>query len=110
MTQWDEVNMVACQMIKHINKKTKTMARIRATQYLAGKGREIFEAGEYSIDVIISPENLITNYIKNDLNFLSLHCKKVNRNCFNQYLPYSKCVITSNCLFLMEDLLIPFIN
>ena len=23
MTQWDEVNMVACQMIKHINKKTK---------------------------------------------------------------------------------------
>ena len=63
MTQWDEVNMVACQMIKHINKKTKTMARIRATQYLAGKGREIFEAGDYSIDVIISPENLITNYI-----------------------------------------------
>ena len=63
MTQWDEVNMVACQMIKHINKKTKTVARIRATQYLAGKGREIFEAGDYSIDVIISPENLITNYI-----------------------------------------------
>ena len=45
---------------KVVNKKTKTMARIRATQYLAGKGREIFEAGDYSIDVIISPENLIT--------------------------------------------------
>jgi trk system potassium uptake protein TrkA len=63
MTQWDEVNMVACQMIKHMNKKTKTMARIRATQYLGGRGSEIFEAGEYSIDVVISPENLITNYI-----------------------------------------------
>ena len=24
MTQYDEVNMVACQMIKHISKKTKT--------------------------------------------------------------------------------------
>ncbi|GIR10812.1 MAG: hypothetical protein CM15mP22_2320 [Gammaproteobacteria bacterium] len=38
MTQYDEVNMVACQMIKHISKRTKTMARIRATQYLGGKG------------------------------------------------------------------------
>ena len=65
MTQWDEVNMVACQMIKHMNKKTKTMARIRATQYLGGRGSEIFEAGDYSIDVIISPENLITDYITN---------------------------------------------
>ena len=64
MTQYDEVNMVACQMIKHISKRTKTMARIRATQYLGGKGSEIFEAGDYTIDVIISPENLITDFIK----------------------------------------------
>ena len=64
MTQYDEVNMVACQMIKHISKKTKTMARIRATQYLGGKGSEIFEAGDYTIDVVISPENLITDFIK----------------------------------------------
>ena len=64
MTQYDEVNMVACQMIKHMSKKTKTMARIRATQYLGGKGSEIFEAGDYTIDVIISPENLITDFIK----------------------------------------------
>ena len=48
--------------------------------------------------------NLITNYIKNDLNFLSLHCKEVNRNCFNQYLPYSKCVITSNSGTSLESL------
>ena len=64
MTQYDEVNMVACQMIKHMSKKTKTMARIRATQYLGGKGSEIFEAGDYTIDVVISPENLITDFIK----------------------------------------------
>lgn len=48
--------------------------------------------------------NLITNYIKDDLNFLSLHCKEVSRNCFNQYLPYSKCVITSNSGTSLESL------
>ena len=60
MTEYDEVNLVACQMIKHLNKKTKTMARIRAREYLKGKGSQIFENGEYSIDVLISPETLIT--------------------------------------------------
>jgi trk system potassium uptake protein TrkA len=63
MTEWDEVNLVACQMIKHLNKKTRTMARIRAREYLKGKGNKIFENGEYSIDVLISPETLITEYI-----------------------------------------------
>tara|TARA_Y100000022_G_scaffold4854_1_gene3939 strand:+ start:1 stop:1113 length:1113 start_codon:yes stop_codon:yes gene_type:complete len=50
-------------MIKHLNKKTRTMARIRAREYLKGKGNKIFENGEYSIDVLISPETLITEYI-----------------------------------------------
>ncbi len=63
MTEYDEVNLVACQMIKHLNKKTRTMARIRAREYLKGKGSQIFENGEYSIDVLISPETLITEYI-----------------------------------------------
>ena len=63
MTEWDEVNLVACQMIKHLNKKTRTMARIRAREYLKGKGNKIFENGEYSKDVLISPETLITEYI-----------------------------------------------
>lgn len=63
MTEWDEVNLVACQMIKHLNTKTRTMARIRAREYLKGKGNKIFENGEYSIDVLISPETLITEYI-----------------------------------------------
>ena len=63
MTETDEVNIVSCQMIKHMNLKTRTMARIRAREYLKGKGHEIFSNGEFSLDVVISPESLITEYI-----------------------------------------------
>jgi len=62
MMESDEVNIIACQMIKLLNKDTKTMARIRTYEYLKGKGKQIVE-GEQGIDVIISPEELITAQI-----------------------------------------------
>ena len=62
MMESDEVNIIACQMVKLLNSKTKTMARIRTYEYLKGKGKQIVE-GEQGIDVIISPEELITAQI-----------------------------------------------
>ena len=56
MMESDEVNIIACQMIKLLNKHTKTMARIRTYEYLK-VGKQIVE-GEQGIDVIISPEEL----------------------------------------------------
>ena len=62
MMESDEVNIIACQMIKLLNNNTKTMARIRTFEYLKGKGKQIVE-GEQGIDVIISPDELITAQI-----------------------------------------------
>jgi trk system potassium uptake protein TrkA len=64
-TQNDETNILACQ-IAHILYKTQTkIARVRSRSYLDHP--ELFSRG-YStdtlpIDVLISPETLVTNYI-----------------------------------------------
>lgn len=64
-TQNDETNICACQ-IAHILFKTSTkIARVRGTDYL--QHPELFNREHNSdaipIDVLISPENLVTDYI-----------------------------------------------
>ncbi|MGM0540906.1 MAG: Trk system potassium transporter TrkA [Pseudomonadota bacterium] len=64
VTQNDETNIVACQLA-HIMHKTGTkIARVRSRSYLDHP--ELFDKSNpdaIPIDVLISPESLITNYI-----------------------------------------------
>lgn len=64
VTQNDETNIVACQLA-HIMHKTGTkIARVRSRSYLDHP--ELFDKSNpdaIPIDVLISPENLVTNYI-----------------------------------------------
>ncbi|AFJ03689.1 Trk system potassium uptake protein TrkA [Methylophaga frappieri] len=61
VTQNDEVNMIACQVAKTLFQTKKRIARIRSTPYL--QTRLGGENGIFSIDVIISPEKLVTDYL-----------------------------------------------
>ncbi|MFP6775359.1 MAG: Trk system potassium transporter TrkA [PS1 clade bacterium] len=57
----DESNMVACRMAFTLYNVEKKIARIRTTEYLHRP--ELFSKGAVPIDFLITPENLITDYI-----------------------------------------------
>jgi len=61
VTDQDEVNMAACQVAYTLFRTPKKIARIRSVEYLTH--REIFSDESIPIDVIISPEQLITQHI-----------------------------------------------
>lgn len=61
VTSSDEINMVACQMAYSLFRTPTRISRIRSTEYL--DKREIFCNEAIPIDVIISPELLVTRYI-----------------------------------------------
>lgn len=61
VTNNDEINMVACQIAYSLFKTPTKIARIRAQSYLKQKG--LFADGSIPIDVLISPEQLVSNYI-----------------------------------------------
>ncbi|MCP4789017.1 MAG: Trk system potassium transporter TrkA [Gammaproteobacteria bacterium] len=65
VTNTDEVNMVACQIAKHVYLTPTTISRIRSHQYLHHRGA-LFktEKGAFPIDVIISPEKLVTKHVQ----------------------------------------------
>lgn len=63
VTASDETNLVSCQIAKKIFNVPRTVARLRPHDYLASE--EGFEKKLFSIDEIISPSILLTNYIKN---------------------------------------------
>jgi trk system potassium uptake protein TrkA len=67
VTNSDEVNMVACQVAHSLFKTPTKISRIRAQDYTQYK--ELFGNTGVPIDVFISPEQLITNYIKRLLEF-----------------------------------------
>ncbi len=58
----DEVNMAACQIAYTLFRTPTKIARIRAAEYLAHP--EIFTQEAIPIDVIISPEQIVTDYIQ----------------------------------------------
>ena len=58
----DESNMVACRMAYTLYNVEKKVARIRTTEYLHRP--ELFSHSAVPIDFLITPENLITKYIK----------------------------------------------
>jgi len=61
VTNSDEVNLVACTIAATMFDTPTKMARIRAPEYLAcGK---IFESDAFPVDVLISPEQILTDHI-----------------------------------------------
>ncbi|WP_375177739.1 Trk system potassium transporter TrkA [Marinobacter mobilis] len=61
VTNSDEVNMVACQVAGVLFKTPTKISRVRANAYLARK--ELFSEQGFPIDVLISPEHLVTRHI-----------------------------------------------
>lgn len=62
VTNSDETNMVACQICHTLYNTPTKIARIRAPEYLTKP--ELFSNEAFAIDVLISPEQLVTNYIE----------------------------------------------
>ena len=61
VTDQGEVNMAACQVAYTLFRTPKKIARIRSVEYLTH--REIFSDDSIPVDVIISPEQLITQHV-----------------------------------------------
>ena len=57
----DEVNMAACQVAYTLFQTPTKICRVRATAYLAKK--ELFSTKAFPIDVLISPEQVVTKHI-----------------------------------------------
>jgi trk system potassium uptake protein TrkA len=61
VTNNDETNIVACQIAYSLYHTPTKLARIRSSEYL--KYPELFTNNAIPIDVLISPEQLVTDYI-----------------------------------------------
>jgi len=62
LTNSDETNMVACQVAYSLFNTPTKVARVRAADYLAYP--ELFNREHAPIDVLISPEGLVTDHIQ----------------------------------------------
>jgi trk system potassium uptake protein TrkA len=61
VTNSDEINMVACQVAYTLFHTPTKIARVRAVDYL--RNTKLFTPDAFPVDMIISPEQLITDYI-----------------------------------------------
>lgn len=64
VTGSDETNIVACLISKVLSSSIKTIARIREASYLKDKTKEAIQNGTIPVDIVVSPEQLITNHIQ----------------------------------------------
>ena len=62
LTSTDEVNIVACEIAHALYRTPKKIARIRAPEYTSRE--KLFTEGAMAVDVWISPEQLVTEYIE----------------------------------------------
>jgi trk system potassium uptake protein TrkA len=62
VTNSDETNMVACQVAYTLFHTPTKIARVREGAYLTRAG--LFDNDAIPVDVLISPEQVVTNYIK----------------------------------------------
>lgn len=63
VTNSDEVNMVACQVAYALFRTPTKIARIRNPHYLK-RAEQLFNANAIPIDVLISPEQVVCDYIQ----------------------------------------------
>ena len=64
VTGSDEINIVSCLISKVLSPQVKTIARIREGSYLKEKTKKAIEEGVIPVDIVVSPERLITNHIQ----------------------------------------------
>ncbi|MHB0776657.1 Trk system potassium transporter TrkA [Halomonas sp. WWR20] len=62
VTSSDEINMIACQVAHTLFRTPTKIARVRASAYWNRKG--LFSGDAIPIDVLISPEQVVTDYIR----------------------------------------------
>ncbi len=67
VTDRDETNMLACLIINALYSKPKTIARVRAIDYL--KHPRLFSPQGIPVDIVISPEQIVMNSIRNLIEF-----------------------------------------
>jgi trk system potassium uptake protein TrkA len=67
LTSSDEVNIVACGIANALYRTPTKIARIRAPEYTSRE--QLFSEGALAVDVWISPEQLVTEYIAKLLSF-----------------------------------------
>src|SRR5258707_7778521 len=67
LTSSDEVNIVACQIAHTLYRTPTRIARIRAAEYTTRPN--LFVEGALAVDVWISPEELVTDYITHLLSY-----------------------------------------
>ncbi|MFK4753995.1 Trk system potassium transporter TrkA [Oceanobacter antarcticus] len=67
VTNSDETNMVACQVAYSLFRTPTKISRIRSNAYL--KQPDLFRIDAFPIDVLISPEQVVTNYIRRLLEY-----------------------------------------
>lgn len=67
VTDRDETNMLACLIINALYSKPKTIARVRAIDYL--KHPRLFSDKGIPVDIVISPEQIVMNSIRNLIEF-----------------------------------------
>ena len=63
VTNSDEINMVACTVAFTLYRTPTKISRIRSTDYLT-QAKALFDSGPIPVDVIIGPEQLVTNNIE----------------------------------------------
>jgi len=64
LTNSDEVNMVACQVVRTLfNKDSTRIARIRSPDYTRHTQLFVDEDRAFAVDVTISPEQLVTDHV-----------------------------------------------
>lgn len=61
VTNSDETNMVACQIAHSLYHTPTKIARVRSSAYL--KHRELFTNDNIPVDVLISPEQILSSYV-----------------------------------------------
>jgi trk system potassium uptake protein len=62
LTNSDEVNMMACEVAFTLFRTPTKIARIRSSEYTSRP--QLFGEGAMSVDVFISPEQLVTDYVE----------------------------------------------
>jgi len=67
VTNSDEVNMIACQIAYTLFHTPTKIARVRSAEYL--NKTALFAQEALPIDVLISPEQIVTEYIERLINF-----------------------------------------
>ncbi|MGZ8164995.1 MAG: Trk system potassium transporter TrkA [Methylobacter sp.] len=67
VTDRDETNMLACMIINTLYSRPKTIARVRAIDYL--KNPKLFGPNGIPVDIVISPEQMVMESIRNLIEF-----------------------------------------